>query len=33
MRIDNMTGMGWTTLGSLGWGKNQFFSVRDIFVR
>ncbi len=32
VRIDDMTGAGWTTLGSRGAGTNQFFTPDGIFV-
>jgi hypothetical protein len=33
VRINDMTGAGWTTFGSLGSGTNQFNRPSDIFVR
>ena len=33
VRVNDMTGAGWTTLGSLGNGKHAFSSPRGIFVR
>ena len=33
VRIDDMTGAGWTTLGNQGSGTNQFNFPTSIFVR
>jgi hypothetical protein len=33
VRVNDMTGAGWTTFGSMGSGTNQFHHLSGIFVR
>ncbi len=32
VRVDNMSGAGWTTLGTQGLGRSEFVLPRDIFI-
>jgi hypothetical protein len=33
VRMDDMTGAGWTTLGTFGSGANQFHWPASVFIR